>query len=195
MPNNHRHAPFGRRRTFARPRGTSLVEVTAVISLSTVAAAIAVGLIGLLLRVDRTGRRHLEAMTGLTRLAEQFRRDAATSDEAALSEAAKDRGQRLRLSSAGGWSVEYVNEPARVVRRQRAGDTIAAHEGFILPEKSAALFQLEAGESATFVSITLLPATKSAAAVTRREWRAEAQIGRHRLNRIANDVNAEGATR
>ena len=74
-----------RRRCATRHRGGyALVEMIVVISVNTALMAVAVGLIGALLRTERQGQHHCERTSALVRLADQFREDLADAGEAAV---------------------------------------------------------------------------------------------------------------
>src|SRR5690348_5950555 len=93
---------------FSRRRGYLLTELLVVIGVSSVLAAVGVGLLATLLGVERVGRRHFEVTNTLARLSKQFRRDAAAAEGASVAdENVGGRTSRLRLQLAADRTVTY----------------------------------------------------------------------------------------
>jgi prepilin-type N-terminal cleavage/methylation domain-containing protein len=160
-----------------RRRGYSLVELLVVISVSSVLASVAVGLIGILMGVDRGGRRHLHETNALARLAQQFRADVAAAESAS-----SDGPHELHLRLSGGRVVDYASEAGQATREERLGQESQMHEQFSLPEEARLAFEVAADQRPAMASASLAAANDAAgagdSATVRLGWRVEAAVGR-----------------
>lgn len=160
--------------------GYSLVEALVAISISSVLASVAVGLLGALVRADHSGRRHLNETQSLARLAGQLRADIGAAEEASLA----DRAARLLLRMPGGRSVEYAAEPGRATREERLGDVRQLREQFLLPETTRLLFAVDEDPIGDIAAASLAPESNGEGSEeikrARLGWRVEAAIGRSR---------------
>lgn len=158
--------------------GYSLVEAMVAISISSVLASVALGLLGALVRADHSGRRHLNETQSLARLAGQLRADIGAAEEASLA----DGAARLRLRLPGGRSVEFAAEPGRATREERLGDIRQLHEQFVLPEATRLQFAVDDDSRAGVIVASLAPETNEGGSEeikgARLGWRVEAAIGR-----------------
>ena len=183
----------GRRRA-PRRGGYSLVELLVVISVSSVLASVAVGLIGILMGVDRGGRRHLHETNALARLAQQFRADVAAAEDLASD---GPHGLHLRLSD--GRVVDYASEAGLATREERLGEERRAREQFALPDEARLAFEVAAEQRPAIASASLASANDAAgggdSAAVRLGWRVEATVGRElRFSRQARSAASNQET-
>ena len=175
--------------------GYSLVEAMVAISISSVLASVALGLLGALVRADHSGRRHLNETQSLARLAGQLRADIGAAEEASLS----DSKARLLLRLPGGRSVEYAAEPGRATREERLGDVRQLHEQFVLPEAARLQFAVDEDPKSGVAAASLAPEINEGGSEgikgARLGWRVEAAIGRAlRITRKVSAGNADSST-
>ncbi|HUY91370.1 MAG TPA: prepilin-type N-terminal cleavage/methylation domain-containing protein [Pirellulales bacterium] len=166
-----------------RRAGYCLVEAMVAISISSVLASLALGLIGALVRADHSGRRHLRETQSLARLARQFRDDVASADAVTLA----DDSAQLELRLAGGRAAVYTTEPGRATREELADGARQRHESFVLPEASRLALEIDRDRQPAMARLSLVrlslvlasDADKSAGAKgARAGWRVEAAVGR-----------------
>ncbi|HTM53671.1 MAG TPA: prepilin-type N-terminal cleavage/methylation domain-containing protein [Pirellulales bacterium] len=113
-------------------RGFTLVEVLIAMLLGSAALGLLTTTMGAVLRRADSAGNHLEAMTGLARLAEQLRRDVHQASSAqAVSEMHKP--DFLKLEGPGGVSLAYHECPGGVLRESVRDEVITARERFALP--------------------------------------------------------------
>jgi len=136
-------------------RGYLLTEMLVVISVSSALAVVAVGMLGTLMRIERSGRRHFEETNGLARLSKQFRRDVAAAEEASVPAENTGRPSEIHLRLATDHTVRYRAEPGVLLRLDEWGQTEAARERFRLPATSEARFGIDDGRSGRMVALTL----------------------------------------
>lgn len=157
--------------------GYSLVEAMVAISISSVLASVALGLLGALVRADHSGRRHLNETQSLARLAGQLRADIGAAEEASLG----DETARLVLRLPGDCSIEYAAEPGRATREERLGDVRQLHEQFVLPEAARLQFAIGEDPKGGVAAASLAPESNEGESVgikgARLGWRVEAAIG------------------
>lgn len=174
-----------------RRTGYSLIEAVTAISISSVLASLALGLIGSLVRADRNGRRHLKETQSLARLAAQFRADVAAADKAALS----DDLTQFELHFSDGRTAVYATEAGRATRDEPAGGAQRRHESFILPEMAKLAFEIDRERQPARAGLSLVRADdanpSTAANGARLGWRVAAFVGR--ALRLANTPAEDGA--
>jgi len=136
-------------------RGYLLTEMLVVISVSSVLAAVAVGLLGTLMRIERAGRRHIEETNGLSRLSKQFRRDVASAEEASIPEENTGGQSEIHLRLAADHVLTYRAEPGVLLRLEEWGQAEAARERFRLPATAEARFDIDDSRSGRLAVLTL----------------------------------------
>lgn len=140
-----------------RRRGYTLIEMLVVIAAGSAMMAVAMGLLHLLLQLERGAREEVGQQTALDRLADRFRRDAHAAERFATLEVAEAAGVQVPERPAGtpGWqfsldenpTVEYRAGRRELIRTQRAGEDAVAQESYVLP--SGATVSIErVGEAA-----------------------------------------------
>jgi hypothetical protein len=139
----------------ARRRGYLLTEMLVVIGVSSALAAVAVGLLSTLIRVERAGRRHFEETDGLLRLSTQFRRDVAAAEETSVPAENTGRPSEIHLRLGADHTVTYRAEPGVLLRLEEWGQTEAAREKFRLPATVEARFSIEDSRSGRMVMLSL----------------------------------------
>jgi type II secretory pathway pseudopilin PulG len=113
-------------------RGSTLVEVLIAMLLgSTALGLLTTTMAAVLRRADSAGN-HLDAMSGLARLGEQFRRDVHQASSARTVREMDEPGY-LMLERPGGVSVAYRECPAGVLRESVRDKVVTARERFGLP--------------------------------------------------------------
>jgi len=113
-------------------RGFTLVEVLVAMLLGSAALGLLTTTMAAVLRRADSAGNHLDAMTGLARLAEQLRRDVHQASSArAVSEIRKP--DFLKLEGPDGISVAYRECPGGVLRESSRDETVTARERFALP--------------------------------------------------------------
>jgi prepilin-type N-terminal cleavage/methylation domain-containing protein len=170
-----------------RSSGYTLIEMIVVMTAGTVLMGIALALLCALLRAEGTGRALVARSTSLSRLAEQFRRDAHASDQAAngiWKSPGKD-GLTFRVTSpdAAGTeeeaapirSVEYHAEGSAVERSEWTGETLSGRDLFDLGEGYAAKFEIVRADGRQLARLAIVP--NDASAVGNRRLQIEAALG------------------
>lgn len=172
------------KRRHSRTRGRSgytLVELIAVISVNAAMMAVAVGLLGTLLRTERQGQHHYERTNALVRLADQFREDAAMSRTAMVGADASGRGDGsqsvppvdvLHLQ-AGDRTIDYLRDGQWLRRIEYERAKVIRREAYTLAELSDAHFAVS---EAKLVSLRLNFGAN--ANVSQAEWQIDAQLAR-----------------
>ncbi len=125
----------GRRRHDAR-RGYSLIEALVVISINSILMAVALTLLGLLLKSERHGRRHYEQTRAVMRLADDLHRDAATAGRAESDPAEA----KLRFQLPDDRTIEFARDDDRIRRVELAGSSVVRREAYHVADLSAAKF-------------------------------------------------------
>lgn len=134
-------------------RGYALIEMAAVISLSTVLLGMAVGLLHVLFQADRSARAQLAHHATLSRLAEQFRRDVHEADAITKTGDA----DTWRLARADNPPVLYRLTDSTIERVEETGkDRPQNRETFPLPRDITPTIQTSPG-SPTVVALILTP--------------------------------------
>ncbi|MCX7428245.1 MAG: type II secretion system protein, partial [Planctomycetia bacterium] len=118
-------------------RGITLIELLAVLAVSSVMLAIAIGLIQTLLRASGVARSDLEEQNSVARLADAFRRDihAATAFRAGPAKDGNPVEWTFDLGS--GRAATYRVESGSLARTVLAGETLESQESFALPGETA----------------------------------------------------------
>lgn len=113
-------------------RGFTLVEVLIAMLLGSAALGLLTTTMAAVLRRADSAGNHLEAMTGLARLAEQLRRDVHQASSArAVTEMHKP--DVLKLQRPDGVSLAYRECPGGVLRESIRDEMVTARERFALP--------------------------------------------------------------
>ncbi len=134
--------------------GVSLIEIVIAMTVASVILSGGIGVIHMLLDIDRTSRHALELTTTLSRLSFAFRRDVHAAKQVQASANDDDDGPiRLRLQQPNGQSVTYEVHANRLVRTQR-DDTERVHQDeFIFP--SGFQIGLDARQTPVRVSVSI----------------------------------------
>ena len=159
-------------------RGYALIEMLVVISGMAILFGMSVGMIHMLLRLDRGNRARLGEKTTISRLAQDVRRDAHMAGEARGIESKGRTGVALDLGE--GRVVEYVDEDGRLVRHEAAGTGTPKHEVYRLPSRGRSRIALREEGPQRWLVITLEPSTKSMDSLPARPIVVEASVGKHR---------------
>jgi hypothetical protein len=136
-----------------RRRGTSLIELIAVMGIGAVMMGVAVTLLYTLLRTEGSGRTYVRQSLVLSRLAEQFRRDV----HAAKTSQALSDGQGRQFELAPGRTVTYRPERGTLSRTEQADGAVQRRESFVLPPGTAASVDVEADTKPTIASLVIAP--------------------------------------
>lgn len=118
-----------------RRRGFSLVELLVVIAVSSTIVALSVGLLHLLMQMQRDARDQLRGRMTLQRLTDQFRDDAHAAMQLRPVQAANESsGPAWELQLGPDHRIEYRVEEATLVRTEHAGGDVLGRESYLLPE-------------------------------------------------------------
>jgi Tfp pilus assembly protein FimT len=170
--------------TRERRGGYTLVELIVVISVNSALMAVAVGLLGTLLRTEHQGQQHFERTSALVRLADQFRGDVAASRDAIVAGGDANHGnesqvpprsQVLRLPIADDRTIEYLRDGERLRRVEYLGPTVVRREAYTLIEFSDVRFLVS---DAHIVSLHLKFGAD--ANVSHGDWQIDARLARDR---------------
>src|SRR6185312_1016428 len=101
-----------------------------VISALAVVMGLSVGLIHLLMRLDRVARDHLAQATTRNRLAHRFRLDVRTAARARPGPQGAGRADGLELTGPGGRVVTYGVRDGRLVRAEHDGSRLVRQEAY-----------------------------------------------------------------
>jgi type II secretory pathway pseudopilin PulG len=112
--------------------GYALVEALVVISVNSVLMAVAVTLLGTLLRSENQGQHHCERTSALVRFSEQFRDDLAAARQAEVVGA--PNGETLDLQDSDEHRIEYVRDGDRIRRIEHQGSSIVRREAYTLAD-------------------------------------------------------------
>jgi Tfp pilus assembly protein FimT len=173
-----------RRRCPDRHRGGyALVEMIVVISVNSALMAVAVGLIGALLRTEHLGQHHCERTSALVRLADQFREDLAEAREAAVvhREANKtalpdvdSQVKQLRLDGPDERMIEYGRDGERIRRIESQNQRVVRREAYHVLDLTDAGFEVSDDK---LVSLHLTLGDEASGA--RDVWRIDARLAKN----------------
>ena len=162
-------------------RGTTLIEMIAVITVGAVMLGIGVCMLHVLWRAERTGRDRVHQASVSARLAEQFRSDVC---EAVRYLPPQDKQPtQWQFALPGDRVVTYRALPGEVRRDQRTADKLVRQESYVLPSGCSAAIAVQ-GEAAPAVA-SLVIAADAAPLAADREFRVtEAVLGKdHRFTK------------
>ena len=139
-------------------RGFTLIEVLTSMAIGSMIVGIAVGLLYLLLEMERTGRDQLRGRTTVNRLADRFREDVHAATRLTALDAPGADGR-----SPPGWQLQLPGDEV-VVYRLEEGEllcvasvdgTLRQQEAFPLAEGAAVSIEQSAGRDAPLVSLRI----------------------------------------
>ncbi len=120
------------RRTCAHKAGFTLIEMLISMAVATSALGLLAATVSRVLTANDTAREHLQGITSLGRLGEQFRGDAHAADTARL-ENVDGQARTLHLGLEDGSSVEYAIDAAGLRRTLSVDGQVTHREMFVLP--------------------------------------------------------------
>jgi hypothetical protein len=143
-----------------------------VLTVGAVLTGIAISLLTVLLRAERSGREHVENNTVIRCLADQFRRDVH-----AATERPELKRHGIVRFARGEPSVQYTID-GRNVRREKimADRSVGRREEYLLPKDWTATVETDAMATPAVVRLTIAP--QDAALRSVHEIRVEAVLGR-----------------
>lgn len=162
-----------RRRT---RRGYSLIEMLLAISGIAILFGVSIGMIHMLLRLDRGQRARIGETTTVNRLARQFRQDAHAATEARPL-AGKDR-EGIELVLPENHRVEYVEEGGRFARHEEAKGAQPRHEVYRMPSRGRAKFELRTADERRWATLVLEPKPNAKDVMPARPVVIEAWVGK-----------------
>jgi prepilin-type N-terminal cleavage/methylation domain-containing protein len=153
-------------------RAFTLIEMIIVLTVGSVLTGIAVSLLVVLLRAERSGSEHVENSTVIGCLADQFRRDVH-----AATKPPEINGHGIVRFASGGPVVQYTID-GRDVRREKimADKSVGRREEYRLPKDWTAAVETDATTKPAIVRLTVGP--QDAALRSAHEIRVEAVLGR-----------------
>lgn len=134
--------------TMRRRPAFTLIEIVAVLAVTSVLLAIAVGLLHALFQFQEGGRERLRQRVAMDRLAQQFREDV----HAARGLTGEGVG---RLQLAGGRTIQYWVESDALARSEREGDKPVSREGFPLPPGAKVEVKVREDKGAAMASLRI----------------------------------------
>lgn len=165
-----------RRTTRTHRHGHTLVELLAVVSINSVLMALAVWLLGTLLRADSRGQHHFERSSAIVRLADRLRSDVAASRGATIVPSEQSQpslSNALRLQGEADQTIEFSRDGDRVRRAEYQGTNVVRREAYTLADLSEARFVVS---ESRLVSVRLNFGQN--ANVAHGDWQIDAQLGR-----------------
>ncbi|HEX5446221.1 MAG TPA: prepilin-type N-terminal cleavage/methylation domain-containing protein, partial [Pirellulales bacterium] len=130
--------------------GYTLIELLVVLSINSVLMAVAVGLLGVLMRSDQAAQRHWIQTSTPARLAAQFRADVAAAASATIVPGKTAAGAKapatappdvLRLLGPDDRTIEYHRDGQYVRRSESRGAAVLRREAYAVPELAEVVFQ------------------------------------------------------
>ena len=128
-------------------RGSSLLEVLALIATTALMLGLSAGLIQVLLRVEKAGRADLVETSEISRLALTFRADVRSAT------AAHPADGTLELDGPAGPIARYQFEAGQVVRLRLEGDEVRARDDYRLPRHGLARLESVDRDGRTWVAL------------------------------------------
>ena len=165
-----------------RSRGYTLIEVLAVIAAGAVVMAIAVGLLHLLIRLDRDSREEVSRQATLHRLADQFRRDVRAAGQFAAVDApdGADAPSGWQFALEADRAVRYAAEEGELVRTERAADDVVGQESYALPADSTVSIEAVGEAAPGIVRLRIAPDGIRPPAATWRGTCVDAELAKDR---------------
>ena len=113
--------------------GTSLIEVLVAVSISGVVLTTGIGLIHMILRVERTTQQSVSLGTAGSRLSRVFRQDLHRATLCRISSSEDGTSSRLELQLPHERAVTYEATGHRLTRAANAGGKPEHHDQFVFP--------------------------------------------------------------
>ncbi len=135
-------------------RGFSLVEMLAVMATLSLVLGLCVALLEMLLRLNASGREHIENEAAIARMSRVFREDVRDAGEIARCPLG-GQSTALSLVVPGGDLVEYQVIKDALVRKEWRRDEILAQERFRLPASSYGRFERHGENEQAVVSLVI----------------------------------------
>jgi len=144
------------------PRGYTLIETLAVITIGAALAGFAVVLLQALLRGQSAAKDAQQRVVIFRRLSDDFRRDVHAAREAEPDAS----GLRLRGFSpgCGARSVRYEVQASEILRVEEREDGAGRRESYFLPESFSASFRRETAGPLRLIVLTPQPPEESSLA-------------------------------
>ena len=137
------------RKTTARRRGMTLVELMAGMAAVAAMLGICTALLGLAMRLESDGRAAFESSRELDRLAARLRLDVHAARSATI------ESRTLRLGGDGG-SLEYrLDDPAEVARVALDGDRVVARDPYRIPQPAGVTAEVREVDGRPFVVLAV----------------------------------------
>ena len=137
-------------------RGITLIELTAVLAVSSVMVAIAIGLIQTLLRASGAARNDLGQQNSVARLADAFRRDARAATAFRPGPAKDGNPIEFSFDLGAGRVATYRVERDSLERTVRAGETLQSQESFALPGETTVSVEMTPVGKANLVALSIV---------------------------------------
>jgi prepilin-type N-terminal cleavage/methylation domain-containing protein len=135
-----------------RPRGTTLLEMLAVLTVGGVLMGLAFGALLLVVRLETAARERGHATDALVQLVGEFRRDA---HEALAAAPGQGEPKSVVLRQPQGRKVIYRLAPGKIVRSEEGGPAAGREDWFRLPPGCDAAFAVRPGHGADVASLVI----------------------------------------
>ncbi len=160
-------------------RGYTLIEMLLVITGLAIVFGICVGMIHLLIRLDRGSRVRLAETTTIARLARQFRQDVHAAAAVRRIAGKDDAREGVELTLPEGRKVEYVREGDRLLRFDQSKAKALVQEAYRLPSRTRPKFEVREETDRTWALLILPPNPDAKDIVAPRSVIVKAWVGKH----------------
>ena len=158
-------------------RGLSLIEMVAAIGAISILAGLSVTIIHSLLRVERIERASLVQQATLSRLAQDFHRDARAAIGVEPSGDDSPPLEKIVFKLPADAQVEYVAKGDSIVRTERHAKDVQRTERFKLSPNASARLQTSGKPGQAVVSLMVDRKTGKRGEGSSREFRVDAMLG------------------
>ena len=136
-------------------RGLTLIEMVVTISVAAVLTGLAISVLLVMYRAERSGRTQLAQANSLERLADQFRQDV----HAALGEtvATEKEPQHWRFDLPEKRIVQYKIANGAIAREESSDSKDVRRESYTLPKDSTVAVSVDRTANPPVVSLTIEP--------------------------------------
>ena len=183
MRNSPDTFPQVRQQHTIRRAGWTLIEMLLTVTVMSALTGVAVKTMGAMLRSERNGAEHVARLTGLSRLARQFRADVHDATSVELKSSEKPN-LLLLLTLDDTHQIQYDVYPTGLQRTARSPNQPPKTEFWRLPQTQFQCVQsAEGSQMVTLVVTSSDPAVakvKASAPVLQKELRFDAALGRNR---------------
>jgi prepilin-type N-terminal cleavage/methylation domain-containing protein len=159
-------------------RAFTLIEMVAVIAVSSAIAGVGVVMLVALLKSEGSSRRHYELCKNLGRLDEQFRDDVHAAAAARLDASGCDL--ELALPAPSKTLIRYQCQPREITREEIEGEKTLRRESYPLPEEVKTSLERQTEGAVTTVILQIEPKEVVGSKIRYPSTRIEAVLAKDR---------------